>query len=164
MAGLQTRQRHTRTDTSGRRTTSDERSRRSGARARDREIERAYKAGLAGDEGAITDDRLRPYYDDGRRDAKREKATKRRAKTKRTATRRARSTRRQLTRDARKLAPAAAAQIGSGMALAGMTLGLVALYLVLTNVPTFSGALGGVAKALRWLADPTTSIPYRKEP
>lgn len=52
------------------------------------------------------------------------------------------------------------AQAVSGLRAAGLTLGVVGLYLVLTNAEDFAGFIGGAGKGLRWLSDPTRSIPY----
>jgi hypothetical protein len=51
-------------------------------------------------------------------------------------------------------------ELASGMRTIGLTLVVVALYLVLQNVGPFAGALGGFSRALEWLADPTRSVPY----
>lgn len=61
----------------------------------------------------------------------------------------------------RQLQAPVRAQLTSGMALLGMSLGLVALYDVLTSVEAFTGALGGLKKGLEWLAAPDRTIPKR---
>jgi hypothetical protein len=64
---------------------------------------------------------------------------------------------------ARQLQAPVRAQVTSGLRVAGITLALVALYNVLTTPgpEAFSGVLGGLSRALQWLAAPT-AIPSRK--
>jgi hypothetical protein len=63
-------------------------------------------------------------------------------------------------RAARQLEAPIERQLVSGMRVIGLTVGLTALYLVLTNAGPFSGVLNGVNRAMLWLADPDRSIPY----
>lgn len=55
---------------------------------------------------------------------------------------------------------ASAAGASSGIQVLGLTLGVVALYLFLSNAGYVTGFLGGISKALNWLASPTATIPY----
>lgn len=61
---------------------------------------------------------------------------------------------------ARQLAAPVQTQLASGMRTLGLMVLLIGLYLVLTNAGKFSTAIDGVNGALRWLVDPTASIPY----
>jgi hypothetical protein len=63
---------------------------------------------------------------------------------------------------ARQLQAPVRTQVTSGLRVAGVTLALVALYNILTTPgpEAFSGVLGGLSRALQWLAAPT-AIPSR---
>lgn len=68
--------------------------------------------------------------------------------------------RRSYRRAARQLQAPIEQSFASGMRVIGLTLSVVALYLVLTNAGPFAGVLGGLNRGLSWLSDPTRSIPY----
>jgi hypothetical protein len=73
--------------------------------------------------------------------------------------------RRPLRSQARRVAAPAAQQVTSGMHFVILSLLVAALYLVLTTeaeTDALSGFLGGLSKAVRWLADPSKSIPAKK--
>ena len=66
-----------------------------------------------------------------------------------------------MSKGAAAVAGPAAADIGSGLGLLGAVVGLLLLYLVLTNAQTATGVLDALRRGFSWLADPHTSIPYR---
>lgn len=74
-----------------------------------------------------------------------------------------RSAKSELGKGAQALVTPVKTQLTSGLQFLGMSLAVAALYLVLTSeeqTHTFTSALGGLQKALRWLADPNSSIGY----
>lgn len=116
--------------------------------------------------GKDEDRRFSDTYRAGIKDERARAKTKRAKKTKArrpAGRRRSSSTARELKKGARQLAPAARAQISSGMQFIGLSLAVAALYLVLTaeeQTGAFSKALGGLQGILRWLSDPGAAIPF----
>lgn len=108
--------------------------------------------------------RARMAEDRERRESEKAKAQSKRrpaARRDRSRTRRSSSGRRMV----RQVTAPARQQVASGMRVIGLTLAVVALYLVLTTEeqrPVLSPALNGLAGALRWLAAPDRSIPYAR--
>lgn len=101
-----------------------------------------------------SDDLLGEVYEQGRREG-----SSSRGGTRRRAPRPSPRARRALTSGARD-----PAGVASGIQLLGLTLVVVALYTVLVNSDHLAGVLGGIGRALRWLSDPTASIPYTRHP
>lgn len=122
------------------------------------ELRRQAKAG---------DDMLAEIYESGVAEGRRSSSSRSSSKKKRSSTKRrpARRSRRRpnrkLTRGAKQVVGPAAADISSGMGLVGAVFGLLLLYLALTSAPAVTGVFETIQKGLRWLSDPTTSIPYR---
>ena len=67
---------------------------------------------------------------------------------------------RPVRRAAAQVAQPISDQTTSALRTFGMSLLVVALYLVLTNAGAFEGALGGLARGLEWLQRPDRSIAY----
>jgi predicted ABC-class ATPase len=107
---------------------------------------RRYRRELARDE-RLYDEAYRMGLREGRAEARRRARSRRAAAT---------------ARAARTVAAPLRAQAGQGVRFLALSLATVALYLVLTNAPYVSGFLGGIARALRWLARPDAVIPYKE--
>ena len=84
--------------------------------------------------------------------------------TKASSTKRKKRAPRTVREAGRRLQAPVRDQAVSGLYVAGLSLGVVALYLLLTTAEQLpdavKGAANGPAKALRWLSDPSTSIRY----
>lgn len=147
------------------------------ARAANIEYARLYELGRQGErpfEWSVLDEPSRQAWEAGRSDARRPTVTPRRPKSatrKRAATyatkrgRRARSLRaakRPLKTAVRQLQPTAAAQVSSGTQMFFLSLVVVVLYVLVTNVAPLTGFLAGVGRAVEWLGSPTSSIPYKR--
>lgn len=121
--------------------------------------DRGYQAGLN-----ASDDTSSPAGRDGSAPAKRngskaKSSSKRSSSSRRRPAKARRSTAarqagRQLTAPARKASTSALVVVGTAAAVA-------AAYNFLDNAEAVGGFFGGIASALRWLDDPTKSIPYR---
>ncbi|MFA5711817.1 MAG: hypothetical protein WDA30_24950 [Mycolicibacterium sp.] len=114
-----------------------------------------------------SDDMLAQVYEDGRREGRRQAKSGRSTTTGRARKSAARTTGKAVGRQARRARPGARqltnpsrAEVSSGIQLVGLTLAVIALYLVLQNATGVSGALGGLARGIAWLSSPSTSIPY----
>ena len=81
------------------------------------------------------------------------------AKTSSKTSRRARTAGR---RTARQASAPIRATGRRAIGVVGLMVGLAFLYNALQHPQQFGGFLGGAAKALAWLDDPTKSIPYKK--
>jgi hypothetical protein len=128
---------------------------------------RQYKKRVQAD-----NEQQRQLYDEGRKegaDEERRRADRKSPGGRRSQSPRANHSRRSRGRTAprrRQPTPREVAQqvvqphIASGTRVLGLTLLVLALYLVLESAPAVTGVLGGVNKVLEWLRSPAATIPY----
>jgi hypothetical protein len=77
------------------------------------------------------------------------------------------ASRKRNTAAARKIArqavnPPRAVRSGTAIGVAAGTVGLVVLYVALTNASILGGFLGGIRRGLDWLSSPTAVIPFKE--
>jgi hypothetical protein len=102
-------------------------------------------------------------YEAGREEERRRQSEKRHpssSSSKRPAAKKRRRTPRPVRNASRQIARPLERQFTSGLKVLGLTLGLVALYLVLENASAASGALNGITRGIEWFRAPDRSIPY----
>jgi hypothetical protein len=157
------------TMTDDRRHQRDENRLRREAKGRDAQRDRAYKAGMAGEDIPFEgeDDELHELYSAGQED--RAKADDERGSpSARGSGRQKRAPSARSSGPTRRRARAvyrAAARSASGgssvsvLGLIGMAFGLVLLYLLLSNAQVLTAAAGGVSRFFAWLIDPTRGVP-----
>lgn len=107
----------------------------------------------------------REAYDAGAADRKKQhRSTDKKARKTQTRTRvraRARTAKGYYRRGAKQLRNPVRQQLTSGSQVFVLSLALVGLYLVLQTSDKVEGFIGGVTSAVKWLADPTASIPHK---
>lgn len=122
-------------------------------------LERAYAQGYT----AGSESRPAPAKKTGAT----KKAGTKKAPAKKTSSSRRSSTGSRAATRARKATTApvgriVARQTTSALGALGLAMAIALLYNFLTNAEKVEGFLGGIARAVQWLDDPTTSIPYRR--
>lgn len=109
--------------------------------------------------GKATAEKSNAAYQAGRREERTRAKTTRPKAAARPAPKKRRASR-PMKRATRQIVAPLEKQYTSGLKVLGLTLGVVALYLVLENAGAASGALNGFARGLEWLRAPDRSIPY----